>query len=66
MLVAGLCLLGLFAWIFSSGGGTPTSPPAKSTQAAGILPAAKIGENRWAAMLNMASGPGAPGSASAR
>jgi hypothetical protein len=40
MLVAGLCLLGLFAWIFSSGGGTPTSPPAKSTQAAGILPAA--------------------------
>jgi hypothetical protein len=40
ILVAGLCLLGLFAWIFSSGGGTPTSPAAKGTQASGILPAA--------------------------
>jgi len=40
MLVAGLCLLGLFAWIFSSGGSGKAPSPAKSTQAAGILPAA--------------------------
>jgi hypothetical protein len=41
MLVAGLSLLGLFAWIFSgSGGKPPVTPAAKSSQAAGILPAA--------------------------
>jgi hypothetical protein len=41
MLVAGLSLLGLFAWIFSGGGGKPAvTPAAKSSQAAGILPAA--------------------------
>jgi hypothetical protein len=41
MLVAGLSLLGLFAWIFSGGGGKPpVTPAAKSSQAAGILPAA--------------------------
>jgi hypothetical protein len=36
MLVAGLCLLGLFAWIFSGSGGKAPSPAAKSTQASGI------------------------------
>ena len=41
MLVAGLSLLGLFAWIFSgSGGKPPATPAARSSQAAGILPAA--------------------------
>jgi hypothetical protein len=41
MLCAGLSLLGLFAWIFSGGGGKPpVTPAAKSSQAAGILPAA--------------------------
>jgi hypothetical protein len=41
MLVAGLSLLGLFAWIFSGGGGKPpVTPAAKTSQAAGILPAA--------------------------
>jgi len=41
MLVAGLSLLGLFAWIFSGGGGKPAvTPAAKSSQASGILPAA--------------------------
>jgi len=41
MLVAGLCVLGLFAWIFSGGGGKPSvTPAAKSSQASGILPAA--------------------------
>jgi hypothetical protein len=41
MLVAGLCVLGLFAWIFSGGGGKPSVAPAmKSSQASGILPAA--------------------------
>jgi hypothetical protein len=41
MLVAGLSLLGLFAWIFSGGGGKqPVNPAAKSSQASGILPAA--------------------------
>ena len=40
MLVAGLCLLGLFAWIFSGGSGKAPSPAAKSAQASGILPAA--------------------------
>ncbi len=41
MLIAGLSLLGIFAWIFSSGGGEkPAGPAPKSTQASGILPAA--------------------------
>jgi hypothetical protein len=40
MLVAGLCVLGLFAWIFSGGGGKAPAPAAKSSQASGILPAA--------------------------
>jgi len=41
MLVAGLCVLGLFAWIFSGGGGKPpVTPAAKTSQASGILPAA--------------------------
>jgi hypothetical protein len=41
MLVAGLSLLGLFAWIFSGSGGKPSvTPPARSSQASGILPAA--------------------------
>jgi hypothetical protein len=41
MLVAGLSLLGLFAWIFSGGGGKPpVTPAASSSQASGILPAA--------------------------
>jgi hypothetical protein len=40
MLVAGLSLLGLFAWIFSGGGGKPPAPAARSSQASGILPAA--------------------------
>ena len=40
MLVAGLCVLGLFAWIFSGGGGNSPSPAPKSSQASGILPAA--------------------------
>jgi hypothetical protein len=40
MLVAGLSLVGLFAWIFSGGSGKPASPAAKSSQASGILPAA--------------------------
>jgi hypothetical protein len=40
MLVAGLSLLGLFAWIFSGGGGKAPAPAARSSQASGILPAA--------------------------
>jgi hypothetical protein len=41
MLVAGLSLLGLFAWIFSGGGGKPpVTPAARNSQASGILPAA--------------------------
>jgi hypothetical protein len=41
MLIAGLSLVGIFAWIFSSGGGEkPAGPAPKSTQASGILPAA--------------------------
>jgi len=40
MLVAGLSLLGLFAWIFSGSGGKPPSPAPKGSQASGILPAA--------------------------
>jgi hypothetical protein len=40
MLVAGLSLLGLFAWIFSGGGGKPSAPAASGSQASGILPAA--------------------------
>jgi len=41
MLVAGLSLLGLFAWIFSGGGGNrPATPAATSSQASGLLPAA--------------------------
>ena len=40
MLVGGLCLLGLLAWIFSSGGKQPASPAARTSQASGMLPAA--------------------------
>jgi hypothetical protein len=61
MLVAGLSLLGLFAWIFSSGGGKAASPPAKTSQASGILPAAAYS----GAPTPTVTGSGGSGSASA-
>jgi hypothetical protein len=61
MLVAGLCLLGLFAWIFSGGGGKAPSPAAKSTQASGILPAAAYS----GAPTPTVTGPGGSASATA-
>lgn len=39
-LFAGLTLLGLLAWAFSSGGGQPASTAPKNSQVSGILPAA--------------------------
>jgi hypothetical protein len=61
MLVAGLSLLGLFAWIFSGSGGKAASPPAKTSQASGLLPAAAYS----GAPTPTVTGSGGSGSASA-
>jgi hypothetical protein len=60
MLVAGLSLLGLFAWIFS-GGGKAASPAARNSPASGILPAAAYS----GAPTPAVTGSGGSGSASA-
>jgi hypothetical protein len=67
MLVAGLSLLGLFAWIFSGGGGKSPAPATRSSQASGILPAAAYSGAPTPAVTGSGSAtasPSASGSAS--
>ena len=69
MLVAGLSLLGLFAWAFAGGGAKPASSGAKDSQASGILPAAAYSGAPTPAVTGSAgsgsasAGPSASGSA---
>jgi hypothetical protein len=63
-LAAGLTVLGLLAWAFSGGGGKPVSPAPKTSQAAGVLPAAAY--SGGPAPSSGADGSGAPGSVMSR
>ncbi len=62
-LAAGLALLGVLAWAFS-GGGKPVSPAPRTSQVAGLLPAAAY--SGGPAPSSGTSGSGAPGSATSR
>ena len=65
ILAAGLGLLGLLAWAFSSGGGKSAGPPAQSSPPSGTLSAAAYPGTSASSPSSPASSPSSPASASA-
>jgi len=63
-LAAGLSLLGLLAWAFSGGSGKPVTPAAKTSQAAGVWPAAAY--SGAPSPSNGVTGSASPGSVTGR